>query len=66
MFLVLNKNILNFVLVFFLFLLFNCSGGGGGGSIISINNSSSDQENISSDIDSSLNEIFSLFNELGI
>tara|TARA_A100001015_G_scaffold302635_1_gene391087 strand:- start:906 stop:1106 length:201 start_codon:yes stop_codon:yes gene_type:complete len=66
MFLVLNKNIFNIVLFFFLFLLFNCSGGGGGGSIISINNSGSDQENISSDLDSSLNEIFSLFNELGI
>ena len=68
MFLVLTKSVLNIIFFFSLFLLLNCSGGGGGGSgsIISNNNSGSDQENISSDLDSSLNEIFSLFNELGI
>ena len=66
MFLVLTKSVLNIIFFFSLFLLLNCSGGSGGGSIISINNSGSDQENISSDLDSSLNEIFSLFNELGI
>ena len=67
MFLVLTKSVLNIIFFFSLFLFLNCSGGGGGsGSIISNNNSGSDQENISSDLDSSLNEIFSLFNELGI
>ena len=50
------------------FLLINCSGGGSGSTVNNVltNNNTSEQENISSDLDSTLNEIFSLFNELGL
>ena len=55
-----------FFLIFFFFLI-NCGGGSTNTSVINnINNEKIDNDDISSELDTSLNEIFSLFNELGL
>ena len=70
LFIVVMSKILKIILFILLLTTYACSGGGSGGSNItslrSINSNNANSENISSELDTSLNEIFSLFNELGL
>ena len=70
LFIVIMSKILKIILFILLLNTYACSGGGSGGSNItslkSINSDNVNNENISSELDTSLNEIFSLFNELGL